>query len=675
MKFNVANQPFKLNFRPMVVVFLSFLFGIVSARYLYGGELFYVILVVLSLGAVLIYGFLRKKYLFLIFAVVFFFAGNAGFFISYNSYSAVDYQNVFVVGRVNDKIEREENYYSLILEDVSANEEQIGNVSLYVWSPKEEIKTGDVLFFTADLDSIKIFTLNSFNTWAFRRNITHNCFVEGSKIQLVSGEAKFDESARLRIKDLIYSNMSEKSASVAYALVTGDQALVQTDVNQSYRDSGLIHILSVSGLHITFLATLVAWILKLLKVNRYVNFGITFCIFLMYSYICDFLPSVVRSVIMGLIFIASGLFGRAYDGLSSLSIAGILSLFISPLYAFDVGFLMSYACVGAIYILQPIFSKCLRKIFPNKVADLFALSFATQIGILPFLASFFSTLNLLSFFSNLIVVPIFAILFPALIILVLLALLIAPAGVLLVGVDWGLQIVLVIASFFASTDLQLSLNALDPIAITLLYMVCIVASYFFMASIRNKYAVTVLLSTLFALFTLLSPLFYTRGSQVSVIETYGSYNMVVESKSGQTLCLGEPVFKLNDYFKVSGLNHFDYVLGSVVQVENAEILPSGEGQAGDFNYKSDGGIFVVEFDGIKILFTNDESISYNDKEKLREILAKERFDFVFIKEYDFPISKTYVATSDKKGLYADISLQNLGNFTYNFEKNFAWGID
>ena len=145
----------------MVVVFLSFLFGIVSARYLYGGELFYVILVVLSLGAVLIYGFLRKKYLFLIFAVVFFFAGNAGFFISYNSYSAVDYQNVFVVGRVNDKIEREENYYSLILEDVSANEEQIGNVSLYVWSPKEEIKTGDVLFFTADLDSIKIFTLNS----------------------------------------------------------------------------------------------------------------------------------------------------------------------------------------------------------------------------------------------------------------------------------------------------------------------------------------------------------------------------------------------------------------------------------------------------------------------------------------------------------------------------------
>lgn len=675
MKFNSTFQPFELNFRPLVVVFLSFLFGIVSARYLYGGDMFYVVLVVFSLGSVLIYGILRKKFLFLTLAIVFFFAGNLGFFISYDLYSCADYSSAFVVGRVNDKIEEEDGYYSLILEDVTASGEQIGNVSLYVWSPKEEIKTGDVLSFTADLDSIKIFTLNSFNTWAFRRNITHSCFVEGSQIDLVSGGVRFDEKARMKIKDLIYSNMSEKSASVAYALVTGDQAMVELDVNQSYRNSGLIHILSVSGLHITFLATLVAWILKLLKVNRYINFGITFCIFLLYSYICDFLPSVVRAVIMGLIFIASGLFGKAYDGLSSLSIAGILSLFISPLYAFDVGFLMSYACVGAIYVLQPVFSKYLRKIFPNKVADLFALSFATQIGILPFLASFFSTLNLLSFFSNLIVVPIFAILFPALIILVLLGLLIAPAGVMLISIDWGLQIVLVIANFFASTDLQLSLNALDPIAITLLYMVCIVASYFFMASIRTKYAVTVLLSTLFALFTLLSPLFYTRGSQVSVIETYGTYNMVVESNSGQTLCLGQPSFKINDYFKVSGVNHFDYVLGSAVQIEDAVMLATGEGQAGDFYYKTDGSSFIVEFDGIKIFFTNDESISYNDKERLREILAQQTFDFVFIKDYEYPISKTYIATSDEEEMYADISMKNLGNFTYNFEKKLAWGID
>lgn len=675
MKFNSTFQPFELNFRPLVVVFLSFLFGIVSARYLYGGDMFYVVLVVFSLGSVLIYGILRKKFLFLTLAIVFFFAGNLGFFISYDLYSCADYSSAFVVGRVNDKIEEEDGYYSLILEDVTASGEQIGNVSLYVWSPKEEIKTGDVLSFTADLDSIKIFTLNSFNTWAFRRNITHSCFVEGSQIDLVSGGVRFDEKARMKIKDLIYSNMSEKSASVAYALVTGDQAMVELDVNQSYRNSGLIHILSVSGLHITFLATLVAWILKLLKVNRYINFGITFCIFLLYSYICDFLPSVVRAVIMGLIFIASGLFGKAYDGLSSLSIAGILSLFISPLYAFDVGFLMSYACVGAIYVLQPVFSKYLRKIFPNKVADLFALSFATQIGILPFLASFFSTLNLLSFFSNLIVVPIFAILFPALIILVLLGLLIAPAGVMLISIDWGLQIVLVIANFFASTDLQLSLNALDPIAITLLYMVCIVASYFFMASIRTKYAVTVLLSTLFALFTLLSPLFYTRGSQVSVIETYGTYNMVVESNSGQTLCLGQPSFKINDYFKVSGVNHFDYVLGSAVQIEDAVMLATGEGQAGDFYYKTDGSSFIVEFDGIKIFFTNDESISYNDKERLREILAQQTFDFVFIKDYEYPISKSYIATSDEEEMYADISMKNLGNFTYNFEKKLAWGID
>ena len=668
-----AKPAFKLNFRPVVVIFLSLIFGVVSARKLYGGDVFYIVLVSVSLVAVTVYGLVKKRYLFLCLAVIFFFGGNAGFFISYNAYLGENYSNAFVVGRVNDQLKENDGYYNLILENASANGDSIGNVSLYVWSPQEEIRVGDVLTFSADLESVNLFTLNSFNTWAFRRGVAYSASVEGSQIELVSGGMKFDESARAAIKELIYANMQDESASVAYALVTGDQALVSTDVNEAYRGSGLIHILSVSGLHITFLAGLIAWVMKLLKVNRYVNFGITFCLLLIYSYICDFLPPVIRSVIMGLILIAAGLFGRSYDGLSALSIAGILSLLISPLYAFDLGFLMSYACVAAIYILQPPFSKVLRKVFPDKIADLFALSFATQIGVLPFMASFFSSLNLLSFFSNLVVVPIFAVLFPALIVMVLVGLVIPPLGVLLVSVDWGLRIVLIIADFFASTDLQISLNFLDPIAITLVYGVCLVGSYYFMSSTRVKYAATMLLAMFFGLFTLISPSFYPRGSQISIIETYGTYNAVIESSSGQTLCLGEPAFRETDYYASSGIDGFDYALCCYNKLGDTKLLPAGSGTEGAFTYSTDGEIFIVEFDGLKILFTNDRSISYNDREKLSSYLSQQGFDFVFIDGYDFSSSKTFVAAGE--GQNADYLPSEIGNFTYSFDKNVAWGID
>ena len=305
--FEKSKSTFKINFRPIVVIFLSFLFGIACARKLYSADVFFVVLVTVVLLSILVYSILKRKFVFLALAFIFFFIGNGSYFLSYNSFLGKEFSNAQITGRVTDDITKEDGYYRLVIENVSADGEKVNNVTLYVWNPMEEIEVGDVVTYTGDLENVKLFTLNSFNTNALRSKVAYTSSVDGADLVLVSGGKTFDEKARAKIKEVLFENMSEYNAGVAFAVLTGDKTFVDETTEDAYRYSGIIHILTVSGLHVTFLIGLIAWVLKRCKVNRFVNFVLTFCLLLIYAYICGFAPSILRAMIMGLVLIAAGL--------------------------------------------------------------------------------------------------------------------------------------------------------------------------------------------------------------------------------------------------------------------------------------------------------------------------------------------------------------------------------
>ena len=120
-----------------------------------------------------------------------------------------------------------------------------------------------------------------------RSKIAYSSSVQGSELSLVSGGKTFDETARESIKEVLFKNMDEQNAGVAYAVLTGDQSYVTTEIDDAYRFSGIIHLLTVSGLHVSFLIGLIAWVMKKCRVNRFVNFGLTLCLLLLYAYIYE----------------------------------------------------------------------------------------------------------------------------------------------------------------------------------------------------------------------------------------------------------------------------------------------------------------------------------------------------------------------------------------------------
>lgn len=668
---------FKVNFRPIVVVFLSLLFGLISARKVYAGDGVYIALVVVIFLALLIYSCLKFKYLLILLAGIFFFAGNGLYFLTYSNFMGKEYSDAAISARVS-YVKEYSSFTTLYLEDVVANGDKVNGVQISVFDVGGgEFEIGDLVVFNGDLEHIKMFTLGSFQSGYERENIAYTCSASYDDfVGVVSGSLKFDEKARAQIWQTLSANMEEKYATVAFAVLTGDKDNVEIEIKSDYRQSGIIHILTVSGLHVTFLTTLIAWVLRKCRVNRFVNFFITFGLIFFYAYICGFAPSIVRAMIMGLMLSMAGLFGKNYDGAIALSSAGILTLLISPLSALDVGFLMSYGCVGAILLLHRPFSRVLGKFLPKKVASLVAISIATQIGILPFVASFFSSLNVLSFFANLIVVPIFSLLFPLLMILTIFCMIIPAAGPVMVICSWGFTAIGAIAGFFASTNAYIALKPFDPIFTAILFIIAFVASHFVMARTMFKWALVVGLTLVMSLYTMVRPEFNYRGTMVSVLGSSYSRTLMLESESGQLLCVGYDERLISYYLAQEGLNEINFVFDAPAyekDVFGGTVVDEEEGFVGDFKFKFADGIYTFEFDDVKILFTNLKFSSYNYT-KLNERLAEGGYDFVYAENFKMFGKNDFFFAAYQPSEFTDYSFKEGGSFKYAFSGK-VWRID
>jgi ComEC/Rec2-related protein len=118
-----------------------------------------------------------------------------------------------------------------------------------------------------------------------------------------------------------------------------------------FRQSGLLHILAVSGAHLAIAAGLGAWILRLLGLGwstRQVALGL---LIIGYTWLTSGSPATLRALVMGLAIVAAGLLAREPHRLGAVSLAALALLLIDPGNAHDLGFLLSLAAVLGIVTL------------------------------------------------------------------------------------------------------------------------------------------------------------------------------------------------------------------------------------------------------------------------------------------------------------------------------------
>ena len=162
------------------------------------------------------------------------------------------------------------------------------------------------------------------------------------------------------LSGILQQELGDEDASVMRAILLGERKIVPKELAGIYRESGIIHILAISGLHISMIGA------GLYELLRRIRFPIApaamaaVIVMMLYGTMVGTGVSTVRALIMFALHMAARLRRRTYDLLTALSIAGALLALQNPLYLNDSGFLFSFSAVAGAALLGPCFPAKLR---------------------------------------------------------------------------------------------------------------------------------------------------------------------------------------------------------------------------------------------------------------------------------------------------------------------------
>lgn len=201
---------------------------------------------------------------------------------------------------------------------------------------------------------------------------------------------------------IIHACYPEKEASVMGAMLLGEKGLLDGEVKSLYRHNGIIHILAISGLHLSILGMGLYQLLARLRIPKMIDIILSVTLMYCYGTMTGMGVSVVRALVMFGLNLCASLAGRTYDLLSAVTAAALLILVRQPLYLTHSGFLFSFGAVCGIGFLPEVSGQ-----LPGRNAFLKALSAGAWVSLvtLPVHLCFYYEFPLYSVLLNLIVIP------------------------------------------------------------------------------------------------------------------------------------------------------------------------------------------------------------------------------------------------------------------------------
>jgi competence protein ComEC len=220
-------------------------------------------------------------------------------------------------------------------------------------------------------------------------------------------------SIRSRMASAIDNTVDGVEASFLKGILLGDRSDIPSEVKTSFINSGVVHVLAVSGLHVGMVALIFISVFTLLRLRRPWITLFTVVALLFYMLLTGSAPSVVRATIMATVILLAPVFQRKSDVFNSLAFSALVIFFFDAKQLFAPGFQLSFAAVGSILYFYPKIASLSAR-FPqwlgtNRLFDslwkLFSVSFAAQVGTFPFTVEYFGRISIISFVVNLLVIP------------------------------------------------------------------------------------------------------------------------------------------------------------------------------------------------------------------------------------------------------------------------------
>jgi competence protein ComEC len=223
----------------------------------------------------------------------------------------------------------------------------------------------------------------------------------------------FIEYVRHRINKKIEHYLKKDTAAVAKALITGNTSGISKKIRSSFSNSGIAHILAISGLHMGIIGFFVFWVMRIIlcpiyKISMFYDIKkiaavISWMVTLFYLYLSGCSVSSIRAFIMHTIIILAILMNRTALTMRSVAIAATCIMLFTPEVILFPSFQLSFGAVIGIVSFYEFGFK-----FPKFMRGLTEIVATTVIASIPtsiISVAIFNQLTLNSILANIICIP------------------------------------------------------------------------------------------------------------------------------------------------------------------------------------------------------------------------------------------------------------------------------
>ena len=311
--------------------------------------------------------------------------------------------------------------------DTSMRHEDLPSIGLRLYYYNEtELKPGDIIEFTARMRRTDISEDGDRFDALISRGLFLSAYISGD-IEVTGSENSFfyipkkiAESIAAKTNEMFPDDISP----FMQALLIGkrDDLYGDSALSAALSASGIVHIVSISGMHISFLMGFLSLIIR----NKRAFSMIGIPVLLFFMAMTGFTPAVTRAGIMQIFLICAPIFRRESDSITSISLALLVLLVVNPYSCASVGLQLSFsATLGIVVFTTRINSaiadslrsnKYYRKKVPRTIFNFISSSLATTTGALiltlPLTAIHFGYVSLVAPLTNLLVLGAVSIAFP-----------------------------------------------------------------------------------------------------------------------------------------------------------------------------------------------------------------------------------------------------------------------
>jgi competence protein ComEC len=276
-----------------------------------------------------------------------------------------------------------------------------GKLLAYIQTGEQILQPGDIILCPAEINEIR----NNGNPGEFdavkywqTKGVSGMMFIEEENFQLLD-HAEPDwlnltvQKVRTYLSETVDELFVDDHRALVKAIVLGDKSLLDTETRETFGNTGAMHVLAVSGLHVGILMLLLMFCFERFSslISRRTALIVVLIILWFYAFLTGLSPSVIRAVFMFSILVASQVFYKKYDPINVLFFTAFVLIVVNPNYLMDMGFQLSYlAMLGIFVFYRPIENAIQVENFILKKAwQGTAVGLAAQLMTLPLILGYF----------------------------------------------------------------------------------------------------------------------------------------------------------------------------------------------------------------------------------------------------------------------------------------------